>query len=228
MSKFFLAATATALFLCLCPPVFAGDPPDTGQTKCYDNSGRIPCPLEGEAFYGQDGHYAKARSYTKLGSGGTVLADTAGDWIMVKDNVTGLVWEVKHAGDGTADYNNPHDADNTYTWYDETFVENPGTAGDGTDTSDFIDALNSANFGGYSDWRMPTVKELMSLVHRGRSVSPLIDTVYFPYCVSSDYWSSTTDAGYEDYAWNVHFSTDGDGSSNKSSSRYVRAVRGGQ
>lgn len=228
MPKILLHPLTAALFLFAIQPAFAGDVPDTGQTKCYDNTGRIPCPLEGEAFYGQDGHYARARSYTKLSSDGTALANSVETWAMVKDNVTGLIWEVKHPGDGTKDYTNPHDADNDYTWYDETFVEYPGTEGDGTDTSDFINALNSASFGGYSDWRLPTVKELTTLVHRGRSVDPWIDTVYFPNTINSWYWSSSSYAGNSYYAWYVTFN---DGNMNwypKSNSLYVRAVRSGQ
>ncbi len=30
---------------------------DTGQTNCYNNSEKIPCPSEGEDFYGQDANY---------------------------------------------------------------------------------------------------------------------------------------------------------------------------
>lgn len=35
---------------------------------------------------------------------------------------------------------------------------NAGTPGDGTDTKDFIDALNSAKFRSFEDWRLPTIK----------------------------------------------------------------------
>jgi len=35
-------------------PAATGRIPDTGQSKCYGNSGEIACPQEGEAFYGQD------------------------------------------------------------------------------------------------------------------------------------------------------------------------------
>ncbi|MBF0259836.1 MAG: hypothetical protein HQK62_13570 [Desulfamplus sp.] len=31
--------------------------PDTGITKCYDNSREIPCPKQGQPFYGQDAQY---------------------------------------------------------------------------------------------------------------------------------------------------------------------------
>ena len=34
---------------------------DTGQTQCYDDSNAIPCPEEGEPFYGQDAQYASSQ-----------------------------------------------------------------------------------------------------------------------------------------------------------------------
>ncbi len=46
--------------------------------------------------------------------------------------------------------------------------------------------------------------------------------------VSSNYWSSTTNANNEDNAWNVNFNNGNDNNNNKSNSRYVRAVRGGK
>ena len=71
--------------------------PDTGQTKCYDNEYEIPCPKPGEPFYGQDGNYnINPPSYTKLDEKGNDLPDDAETWVMVRDNVTGLIWEVKN------------------------------------------------------------------------------------------------------------------------------------
>jgi hypothetical protein len=67
--------------------VRAAQVPDTGQTKCYNNSTEIPCPGPGEPFYGQDAQYdGPARSYTKLGDN------------RVKDDVTGLIWEADLPG----------------------------------------------------------------------------------------------------------------------------------
>ena len=89
---------------------------------------------------------------------------------MVRDNVTGLIWEVKQDKNGVQNYDNPHDADNTYTWYDPDPATNggdAGTPGEGTDTDDFINALNNAGFGGYSDWRMPGREELRSICDYG-------------------------------------------------------------
>jgi Protein of unknown function (DUF1566) len=195
--------------------------PDTGQTKCYDVAGSvITCRSPGQALYGQDANYTiNPMSYTKLNG-------------MVKDNVTGLIWETKTNQDGVKNYSDPHDADNTYTWYDSNPATNggyAGTPGNGTDTEDFISALNSAHFGGYSDWRLPTINELDSIVNCDIPYpGPTINAAYFPNTVSSFYWSSTTNANNTNVAWGVHFYGGYDSNGYKDGSYYVRAVRGGQ
>jgi len=189
--------------------------PDTGQTWDY-------------LTVGEDSDYnINPPSYTKLDANGGALPDSAMEWVMVQDNVTGLIWEVK------ADDDSIHDKDNLYTWYNSNSLTNggnAGTAGTGTDTEDFIKTLNANNFGGFSDWRLPTVKELTNIVNRGAS-SPAINTDFFPQTiasVASYYWSSTTYAGDNSRAWIVHFINGGNGPGYKSESRYVRAVRGRQ
>ncbi len=204
--------------------------PDTGQTKCYDNVGEIPCPASGEPFYGQDAQYqGPKRSYTKLGSGGVELPDNAtiaDGWIMTRDNVTGLIWEIK-TEDGTV-----HDKYNTYFWCDQNPDTNggdEGLCGKGViDTKDFIDALNSSKFGGYSDWRLPTIKELSTLVSFGISSQGVaIDMTYFPNTLSFGYWSATTDANSTSNAWRA-YSNVGLVVPNKIYDGYVRAVRSEQ
>ena len=206
-------------------PEATGRIPDTGQTKCYDDSAEIACPQEGGAFYGQDANYTiNPPSYMKMDSQGNYLSDSATSWVMVRDNVTGFIWEVK-TDDGSI-----HDRDDTYTWCDnnpDTNVGDAGKCGDGTDTEDFINALNSENFGGFSDWHLATLEELRSIVDYGRSY-PATNPDYFPNTVDSYYWSSTTNVGNTIEAWQVHFSDGGDGDHDKSSSNYARAVRGGQ
>ncbi|MCX5896253.1 MAG: DUF1566 domain-containing protein, partial [Proteobacteria bacterium] len=150
-------------------------------------------------------------------------------WVMVRDNVTGLIWEEKHNKDNVKNYADPNDADNTYTWYDSNPATNrggAGTPGDGTDTEDFINDLNAQNFGGFSDWRLPTIKELSYIVNSGTS-NPSINTFYFPNTQSSNYWSSTTDTFTGWWAWGVHFESGGVNYYDKSHTYYVRAVRGG-
>jgi hypothetical protein len=199
--------------------------PDSGQTKCSDMETEIPCPEPGDRFYGQDGNYLiNPPSYTKLDENGNDLPDDAEHWVMVRDNVTGLIWEVK-TDDGSI-----HDKDNKYSWYDsnqETNGGNAGRPGEGTDTEDFITTLNADNFGGYSDWRLPTVKEIASIVNMGRYY-PAMEKTFFPHVMSAFYWSSTSSASNTGNAWGVYFYNGYDYSNAKDSSYFVRAVRGGQ
>jgi hypothetical protein len=183
--------------------------PDTGQTKCYDNQVEIACPQPEEAFYGQDGIYIiNPPSYTKLDEYGNPLPGSAPSWTMVRCNRTGLIWEVK-TDDGSV-----HDRDNQYTWQQAKDV--------------FIANLNAKWFGGFSDWRLPTVKELALLINRD-SWNPTIDFNYFPNTVlgGSWYWSSTSCASGSTKAWAVWFRQGLVSPQNlKLYSLHVRAVRG--
>jgi hypothetical protein len=183
--------------------------PDTGQTKCYNNTVVIACPTPGQSFYGQDGNYNfNPHSYTKLDANGNALPTSAPTWAMVKDNVTGLIWENKTDDGGI------HDKDNTYVWA-------------GTDA--FIKALNDAQFGGFTDWRMPTIKELSSLINISvTDPGPTIDTAWFPNTVPSSYWSSTINANNTSSAWYVGFNLAYIAIQWNYNSYYVRAVRGAQ
>jgi hypothetical protein len=75
---------------------------------------------------------------------------------------------------------------------------------------------------GYTDWRLPAVKELLSLVDYSR-YNP---ATKMPNTSSSFYWSSTTYAYNTNLAWGVYFSNGNDSYDYKDNSNYVRAVRG--
>jgi len=51
-AKTLIFAMFTAM--CLCGLSFAGGLPDTGQTKCYNDTAEIACPAPGQDFCGQD------------------------------------------------------------------------------------------------------------------------------------------------------------------------------
>jgi hypothetical protein len=78
-----------------------------------------------------------------------------------------------------------------------------------------------------SDWRLPNIKELSSIVDRSQD-NPWIDTTAFQVASSPFYWSSTARVVDTSRAWDVDFSLGYVHTNVKSDSYYVRCVRGGQ
>lgn len=73
--------------------------------------------------------------------------------------------------------------------------------------NDAVTYCDDLVLGGKSDWRLPTVNELESLVNYGKSQIS-IDTSYFPNCKAEFYWSSTVwPISSDDLAWGVTFDT---------------------
>ncbi len=214
--------------------------PDTGQNKCFDYAGEIPCPAQPGTWYGQDAQYqGSARSYTKLDAHGNDLPFFASNWTTVRDNVTGLIWEVREEADGVFDWDNLRDADNIYTWCDTNADTNGGYEGNCNaelpNTQDVIEAMNEAGFGGYTDWRLPTHKELRSLYDYFVAYFH-INTAFFPNTANTSHesiWTATTHAGDNEKAWRVGFPgavggfSAGGSFGSKSGIGFVRAVRGG-
>ena len=97
----------------------------------------------------------------------------------------------------------------------------------GTYTWDYaMEYCKSLNLAGFTDWRLPTIKELVSIVEYSR-YSPAINTDYFLGTLELHYWSSTTYACITSTAWLVDFNIGDIFVNNKLNNYYVRAVRGG-
>lgn len=140
----------------------------------------------------------------------------------VTDTETGLMWEVKVPG---ADC--PRCVEDRYAW-------EPGRA---TSTSpsmwDWLSQLNGYFTGvgpaqpglaGYSDWRIPSRDELLTLVRCGTAVCA--DPALGPTGLVVPYWTSTSIASTSGRTWLVEFTSGTVTDGPKSVTAYVRAVRG--
>ena len=185
-----------------------------------------------------DGH--AGFSYIKLDSAGNALSASATEWSCVRDNVTGLIWEVKTDDDSL------HDKDDTYNWYNTDSETNGGSVGYADDDGDichgydsadsatfcnteaFVARVNSAGLCGAHDWRLPNAAESHSLTIHDTNADN-IDTAYFPNTeTSGNYWSdSPADTYTADKAWQAVFRGGGSLSyTEKGVENHARLVRG--
>jgi hypothetical protein len=170
---------------------------DTGIDWCADGSQNgLACPVTGYPWQdAQDGRDKTAHddsdghagfSFTKLDGNGNPLPASAASWSCVRDNVTGLTWEIKTDDWGLRDQRR------TYTWYNPDTTSNGGWAGwqNGgichtfytdidCDTDSYVQAVNVEGLCGARDWRLPSRFELQSIVSNDR-YAPAIDTGWFP------------------------------------------------
>jgi len=191
------------------PPCVRRSLPATGQTTCWDSAGTI-IPCAGT---GQDGDVEAGAPLAYTDNGDGTITDTS----------TGLMWAKKSLEGSPAA--NLHHRDGMYTWADAF--------------SAYVAALNAGGFAGYTDWRLPNIKELQSIAnyeHANPSVSSVFDTGCVASCtvltcsctaLSAFYWSSSTSPGVPENALGVHFSPFNVVHFGKTNPAFVRAVRGG-
>ncbi|SEH08907.1 Lcl domain-containing protein [Candidatus Venteria ishoeyi] len=94
------------------------------------------------------------------------------------------------------------------------------------DAQQQAEIANNQAYKGYTDWRVPTRQELLSIVEF-QCYQPAINERVFPTTPSAAFWSSSPSASSADGAWGVNFNTRNDAHGYRSSNIYVRLVRGG-
>ena len=218
---------------------------DTGITSCASTTGKEDCNYGRDVNSNDNTNGYAGFNYTKLDSSGNDLESDAIPWSCVRDNISGLIWEVKTDDSGL------HDKDDLYTWYNSDVNTNGGFAGSDhwsiscygyenantasyCNTEAFVNRVNLAGLCGAKDWRMPTVNELQGIVFY-ENTPVTIDGDYFPNLNTGSvrFWTgiphSNSNDSDSDTAWGIQFAT---GLTsyvfNKDEDYFVRLVRNNQ
>lgn len=155
-----------------------------------------------------------------------ILGSSANNWGCTRDNVTGLLWEVKTV-------TGMRSGANSYTWFNPDETKNGGAAGQQNggvctgsdcDTQAYVQKINALRLCGTDDWRLPTRMELLSILNN--SYNPAINSTYFPNTLVDYYWSSSPYSEDENAAWQVSFKYGEAYSVKKNEHKYVRLVHG--
>jgi hypothetical protein len=117
----------------------------------------------------------------------------------VTDTLTGLMWT-----------RNAQQTEGTMKW------------------EDALTACNNLDYGGYSDWRLPNAKELLSLIDYGKHDPALPSGHPFANVQFIFYWSSTTYDAINNHAWGVYIYNGYTYNYHKVTNAYVWPVRGGE
>jgi hypothetical protein len=145
----------------------------------------------------------------------------------VSDHQTGLMWEQKVAGSACL-----HCVATGYPW--SPGFERSGAPDESPSMLDWLSEVNGltndpnaqSGLAGHSDWRIPNVVELQTILDCSLGV-PCIDPVFGPTAAFA-YWSSSSSLpGSRFLAWGVGFGLGVVGVSDKDNFLAVRAVRSG-
>lgn len=231
---------------------------DSGMTECFDELQKIAC--NNTEFPGQDadlGRDSVAQHLDKIGIGNSgfdftklnefadELPDNATDFSCVRDNITGLIWEVKQQNTGTIPNTELREGQNHYTWFysgdGNGGVEGikgaansscPSNVDCGLET--FVSEVNATNYCGGNNWRVPSYNELMGLMDLSQQgQTHLLNTEIFPNIPQQSalnhlrYWTLETSADGQSlsFAWILDMQTGNDLAYPKSNTGYLRLVR---
>ncbi len=228
---------------------YGGNYPSGNNTGCSGETvARQDCSHGRDATHFDNSDGAAGFSYTKLDASGSPLAASASSWSCIRDNVTGYYWEAKSGRNGIVADTGLHDADDTYTWYNTDPSSNSGKSGyeratlinyrydnatcDGYDsatpssycnTEAFVARVNAEALCGFNDWRVPSTKELESILNYAES-NPPTERTFFPHTYLGNYWTSQR-SPQNDNIFVVSFTLGGVGDDYGDARNSVRLVR---
>ena len=185
---------------------------DLGRNPYSINPEKPPCPPDGPAPVAKTGQTTSYASYDDGDYEAGVewpnprFTDPDGTTPItgqvVLDQLTGLMWT--------------KDADG------------PGYGMSWTGALTYVTGMNAgAGTYGYTDWRLPNIRELLSLINFGGCYPYTIDPTIFSNVREDYYWTSTTNSCHNWTAWRIDM-YDGDPSTyDKIMDHYIWPVRGG-
>lgn len=144
----------------------------------------------------------------KVDGNGQRMPANAMNWAAVSDAKSGLMWAVSPSK--SANFPNPVKA---MTWHD---------------AQEWVAMVNRLSWGGFCDWRLPTVEELESLLTRKKAPRLHIREDLFSDISSVSYIVWTSSLGSGGYERTVNFHNGRADNLDKNCNRYVRVVRSGQ
>lgn len=149
-------------------------------------------------------------------------------WVCVRDNQSGMTWEVKTPEAGLRSINN------TYSWYDPDQNSNGGYAGKANagvctgsdcDTDSYAKAVNTKKLCSLSDWHLPSRFELNTIVDTSIFFpGPTLPKAFFPEALPGKYWTDTTFKTRRAGAWVWRFDYGNDYVAEKSEALSLRLV----
>jgi prepilin-type N-terminal cleavage/methylation domain-containing protein len=163
--------------------------------------------------------------FVKIDSRGSKLISTETFWNCVLDESSGLMWEAKQNN------NSIHNHGEHFTWWNTDPSINQGVEGrerhyirQGNsckgfninqpstfcNTQRFTERVNAEQLCGHSDWRVPTLKELNSIVDKTKSY-PAANSTFFKWPTAANqpntFWTNTGVSNKPDTVWFIGFLT---------------------
>ncbi|HHL32247.1 MAG TPA: DUF1566 domain-containing protein, partial [Oceanospirillales bacterium] len=200
----------------------SGDQPSGNNSVCGNSNITAPQDChQGHDVAASDADGHAGFAFSKLDANGDELPVAAASWSCVKDNITGLIWEVKTTAMGV------HNNSNVYRWggisaHGRNHPNRQGSYFD--DWNGLLSQSNTNHYCGASNWRIPTAMELFSISDLSVSL-PAIDGAFFPNTPAQGwFWSALPAVDSSGRAMVVSADFGSDNFLNRNSSNFVRLV----